>query len=100
MYITNLFHSFQVTFMRHEYPATCNDWFHNYSSNRFINFPANYSINFIRTGQSLFFFRSLIRSEEHTSELQSRFDLVCRLLLEKKKKKLHSLLHLITQQII
>ena len=28
----------------------------------------------------------LTRSEEHTSELQSRFDLVCRLLLEKKKK--------------
>src|SRR5699024_11431368 len=28
---------------------------------------------------------SLLRSEEHTSELQSRFDLVCRLLLEKKK---------------
>src|SRR5699024_11548310 len=27
---------------------------------------------------------SIIRSEEHTSELQSRFDLVCRLLLEKK----------------
>src|SRR5438067_13529962 len=29
---------------------------------------------------------SASRSEEHTSELQSRFDLVCRLLLEKKKK--------------
>src|SRR2546421_8515035 len=29
--------------------------------------------------------RSEIRSEEHTSELQSRSDLVCRLLLEKKK---------------
>src|SRR5207249_10469125 len=28
---------------------------------------------------------SEMRSEEHTSELQSRFDLVCRLLLEKKK---------------
>src|SRR5438067_3851443 len=28
------------------------------------------------------------RSEEHTSELQSRFDLVCRLLLEKKKHNL------------
>src|SRR5699024_12222406 len=28
---------------------------------------------------------TLMRSEEHTSELQSRFDLVCRLLLEKKK---------------
>src|SRR5207249_6020483 len=27
------------------------------------------------------------RSEEHTSELQSRFDLVCRLLLEKKKEQ-------------
>src|SRR2546421_5403996 len=27
-----------------------------------------------------------LRSEEHTSELQSRSDLVCRLLLEKKKK--------------
>src|SRR5438067_10097891 len=29
--------------------------------------------------------QGLERSEEHTSELQSRFDLVCRLLLEKKK---------------
>src|SRR2546429_4643233 len=31
--------------------------------------------------------QDLIRSEEHTSELQSRLHLVCRLLLEKKKKK-------------
>src|SRR5436309_8387095 len=30
---------------------------------------------------------TLLRSEEHTSELQSRENLVCRLLLEKKKKK-------------
>src|SRR2546422_7081333 len=30
--------------------------------------------------------RVLVRSEEHTSELQSRLHLVCRLLLEKKKK--------------
>src|SRR5438309_4331178 len=29
------------------------------------------------------------RSEEHTSELQSQFHLVCRLLLEKKKKKIN-----------
>src|SRR5947207_9415817 len=29
----------------------------------------------------------MVRSEEHTSELQSHSDLVCRLLLEKKKKK-------------
>src|SRR2546422_7124691 len=31
--------------------------------------------------------RKVIRSEEHTSELQSRLHLVCRLLLEKKKKQ-------------
>src|SRR5207249_11801103 len=35
--------------------------------------------------------RSIPRSEEHTSELQSRFDLVCRLLLEKKNYE-HTLL--------
>src|SRR5438067_7696062 len=33
------------------------------------------------------------RSEEHTSELQSRFDLVCRLLLEKKKRLARRALH-------
>src|SRR5438309_6956699 len=32
------------------------------------------------------FIRPAMRSEEHTSELQSQFHLVCRLLLEKKKK--------------
>src|SRR2546422_7837945 len=31
--------------------------------------------------------QDLVRSEEHTSELQSRLHLVCRLLLEKKKKE-------------
>src|SRR2546428_3406675 len=34
-----------------------------------------------------------VRSEEHTSELQSRSDLVCRLLLEKKKNKVHDNIH-------
>src|SRR5438874_4883174 len=39
-----------------------------------------------------------VRSEEHTSELQSRRDLVCRLLLEKKKKKTQKTRrHLITE---
>src|SRR5260370_20578699 len=32
--------------------------------------------------------RGLLRSEEHTSELQSHLNLVCRLLLEKKKKNI------------
>src|SRR5690349_23925533 len=33
---------------------------------------------------------AVTRSEEHTSELQSRRDLVCRLLLEKKKKTINT----------
>src|SRR5438105_5825030 len=33
--------------------------------------------------------RKRLRSEEHTSELQSRVDLVCRLLLEKKKTRVN-----------
>src|SRR5690554_6973351 len=51
--------------------------------------PALYLLMFVRnrlmilTGKVFV----LIRSEEHTSELQSRPHLVCRLLLEKKKKK-------------
>src|SRR6266436_7066181 len=36
--------------------------------------------------------RSVLRSEEHTSELQSRLHLVCRLLLEKKKKKIYKIM--------
>src|SRR3712207_8929808 len=41
-------------------------------------------VHWILTGLSL----SIVRSEEHTSELQSRQYLVCRLLLEKKKTQL------------
>src|SRR5699024_12850972 len=41
----------------------------------------------IKSGSlSLKYASRILRSEEHTSELQSRFDLVCRLLLEKKKE--------------
>src|SRR5699024_11447868 len=43
------------------------------------------------TRSSVFRFHA-IRSEEHTSELQSRFELVCRLLLEKKNTTLLSIL--------
>src|SRR2546422_3274593 len=39
------------------------------------------------TGRARSVIASGMRSEEHTSELQSRLHLVCRLLLEKKKKK-------------
>src|SRR5438132_3947859 len=42
--------------------------------------------------------RPLARSEEHTSELQSHSDLVCRLLLEKKKRALPSDAHLLVHR--
>src|SRR5437016_8786761 len=41
--------------------------------------------------------KSVSRSEEHTSELQSLTNLVCRLLLEKKKKKKTHIIHKITK---
>src|SRR5476649_3091542 len=42
-------------------------------------------------------FTSKVRSEEHTSELQSHSDLVCRLLLEKKKRKDNHIINLKTE---
>src|SRR5207249_11061639 len=71
---------------------------------KYSNLLASYvsAINFCqhpwRTGALVgFIFGGLLgrwrlatRSEEHTSELQSRFDLVCRLLLEKKKQNTNS----------
>src|SRR5256885_9619849 len=53
------------------------------SGNSAIFFRASFRIAGTRGVLGL---RSLIRSEEHTSELQSPCNLVCRLLLEKKKK--------------
>src|SRR5206468_8452164 len=43
--------------------------------------------------ESALIVKLLMRSEEHTSELQSRSDLVCRLLLEKKKTKDYNVLY-------
>src|SRR2546422_3896439 len=45
----------------------------------------------------LFGVEERVRSEEHTSELQSRLHLVCRLLLEKKKKILSQIAIVLTQ---
>src|SRR5207247_11368513 len=55
---------------------------------RLIDIPVTTSITLPATLNP-----ALLRSEEHTSELQSRVDLVCRLLLEKKKKKQYLLKH-------
>src|SRR5699024_11685095 len=75
-----------------------------YMSDQRISFSITFLFNLIKNGLVLFLLDDLMRSitlsfttklilafllsmrsEEHTSELQSRFDLVCRLLLEKKK---------------
>src|SRR5256885_10369157 len=42
---------------------------------------------------------TMVRSEEHTSELQSPCNLVCRLLLEKKKNTLHPVHRTATRQV-
>src|SRR5260370_27246737 len=46
-----------------------------------------------KDGHTLEFIKDQYRSEEHTSELQSHLNLVCRLLLEKKKK--HVVAHIL-----
>src|SRR5690554_7739044 len=78
--------------------------FYDYNEPRFENYRANYSDEYLiatmrvksiersiknlkKTYSSGYYKESDERSEEHTSELQSRPHLVCRLLLEKKKKK-------------
>src|SRR2546429_6703325 len=59
---------------------------------RYSVFPERIaSLNGASIGPPASLITFLVRSEEHTSELQSRLHLVCRLLLEKKNKKLTDL---------
>src|SRR5690554_7213267 len=67
-----------------------------WSSNCFIafsdfllSFSSSFSVSAIMLSSSAFLALRSFRSEEHTSELQSRPHLVCRLLLEKKNKIVH-----------
>src|SRR5260221_7915232 len=58
-----------------------------------VNCPSsNTCNNILKTSECAFSIssRRMTRSEEHTSELQSHSDIVCRLLLEKKKKCMKS----------
>src|SRR5256885_7348800 len=57
----------------------------------------SYVLRFTVYGLSRNFLKNILRSEEHTSELQSPCNLVCRLLLEKKKH--HHVCHLHRQHI-
>src|SRR5437867_8827644 len=59
------------------------------ASNGFAYFVALPSLHVaVAAVFQLFWARQAVRSEEHTSELQSPYDLVCRLLLEKKKNNI------------
>src|SRR5689334_24730388 len=53
---------------------------------RSLRVELHFSLAHLAVGCVLGELHALPRSEEHTSELQSQFHLVCRLLLEKKKK--------------
>src|SRR3712207_8252027 len=55
--------------------------------------PSSHQLQYSFTSSSLPSGKRRLRSEEHTSELQSRQYLVCRLLLEKKKASSHAFLH-------
>src|SRR5258706_8653170 len=62
-----------------------------------VNFRATWNNNGLTANRKL---SRIVRSEEHTSELQSLTNLVCRLLLEKKKKvDKHALIVKVTQHI-
>src|SRR5207247_10152782 len=58
------------------------------SSTRRISSPRSWNSRALSSASAPRDARFCPRSEEHTSELQSRVDLVCRLLLEKKKKNI------------
>src|SRR5687768_17907483 len=74
---TTLFRSYQIKLLRKPGLIVSNGEF----GDRLIDHAARLGLEF----RALQF--EWGRSEEHTSELQSRLHLVCRLLLEKKKKK-------------
>src|SRR5438874_6485718 len=87
-----------------DYPSNGRDWEARFFGDFAVNpnrraRPTDYPINDANSPIKIVNFNgvggSTIRSEEHTSELQSRRDLVCRLLLEKKKnkKKQHNTQH-------
>src|SRR5690625_7026891 len=81
--LSTYFNSLRMDINRHS-PVFLNPW--SCSSMIFMAMCQSYEINrMIFIERNKFSFTMFWRSEEHTSELQSRGHLVCRLLLEKKK---------------
>src|SRR2546427_7328449 len=85
---TTLFRSAQATA-----PAATTEKFREKAHAASIN--PSVSLTLRHTAES-FWLSSCIRSEEHTSELQSQSNLVCRLLLEKKKNRIHTIPYTLT----
>src|SRR5438067_3953549 len=73
--------------LRHEAPARASK---DGSTSHLDVDPAEVRRNFTVATHITFAEHEGTRSEEHTSELQSRFDIVCRLLLEKKQITSHT----------
>src|SRR2546421_7109824 len=71
---------------RHPLHSQCLVWYHDPAARRKAGAAGK---RLVQEGRGAAERTTALRSEEHTSELQSRSDLVCRLLLEKKKKTTH-----------
>src|SRR3712207_7872344 len=85
---TTLFRSLKPTTRQNPKPKVVVSWWSQRLRIEVERWPKGTSLLLqtdVRKGE--FGLRSQLRSEEHTSELQSRQYLVCRLLLEKKKKR-------------
>src|SRR5438067_8321258 len=88
---TTLFRSHREETLAHPFPGPADGPLEQLVWDRRPVEPAGRWVSRLRQGSGK---ESTMRSEEHTSELQSRFDLVCRLLLEKKKRRQNmTLLH-------
>src|SRR5207248_9287034 len=83
---TTLFRSLQAWFARTDHPSARDPYFL-YAASNAGSFLALIAYPFAIEPLIRLSEQRWLRSEEHTSELQSPYDLVCRLLLEKKKKK-------------
>src|SRR5689334_24101211 len=90
MYFTTFFFFFNDTATTEIYTLSLHDALPILFAPSYSSLRPTFSETMPSSITSVSFAAYSIRSEEHTSELQSQFHLVCRLLLEKKKKQTHT----------